>query len=134
MQIIDDQKGTVAMLSELRTNSVDDRPLVEVGCRCQMLALAGRPWALPDSAEDGEPELLGVLLIAPHLDDCQPIRLTRPIRPGPQQRGLAAACGGGDKRYLGFRRAIEGRDKFPALNQPQSCRTRLSAICPKYHA
>jgi hypothetical protein len=99
-----------------------------------LLAFAGRAVGLPDGAEDGEPELLGVLLVAPHLDDCQPMRLTWPIRPGPQQRGLAAACGGRDKRYLGFRRAIEGRDKFPALNQPQSYRTRLSLICPKCHA
>src|SRR5712672_3296399 len=122
------------MLSELRTNSVGDRPLVEFGCRCQLLALAGRARRLPDGAEDGDPELLGVLLIAPHLDDCQPIRLTRPIRPGPQQRGLAAACGGRDKRYLGPGRTIEGCEKFLAMNQMRSRRPRLSVICPKCHA
>ena len=134
MQIIDDQKGAVPMLGELRTNPVDDRPLVEVGCRCQLLATAGRAVGLPDGAEDGDPELLGVLLVAPHLDDCQPIRLTRPIRPGPQQRGLAAACGGRDKRYLGFGRTIERCELCPALNQMRSRRTRLSGICPKCHA
>ena len=122
------------MLGELRTNSVGDGPLVEVGCRGQLLAFAGRAGGLPDGAEDGEPELLGVLLVALHLDDRQPVRLTWPIRPGPQQRGLAAACGGRDKRYLGFGRAIKGREKFSALNQPRSCRTRLSVICPDYHA
>ena len=130
MQIVDDQKGAVAMLGELRTNPVDDRPLVEVGCRCQLLAFAGRAVGLPDGAEDGDPELLGVLLVALHLDDCQPIRLTRPICPGPQQRGLAAACGGRDKRYLGFGRTIEGCEKFLALNQLRSRRTRLSVDLP----
>src|ERR1700730_17492199 len=122
------------MLGELRTNPVDDRPLVEVGCRCQLLAIAGPAVGLPDGAEDGDPELLGVLLVAPHLDDCQPIRLTRPIRPGPEQRGLAAACGGRDKRYPGFGRTIEGCEKFPARNQLRSRWTRLSVIRPKCHA
>jgi hypothetical protein len=59
-----------------------------------MLAFAGRDRRLPDRAENGQPELLGVLLIAPHLDDCQPMQLTRTICPGPQQRSLAAACRG----------------------------------------
>src|ERR1700730_12674635 len=122
------------MPSELRTNSVGDRLWVEGGGRCQFSPLAGRARGLPDGAEDGEPELLGVLLVALHLDDCQPIRLTWPVRPGPQQRGLAAACGGRDKRYLGFGRAIEGCEKVPALNQLRSCRTRLSVICHRYHA
>src|SRR5882724_8237576 len=122
------------MLSELRANPVDDRAWVEAGCRCQLLALAGRAVGLPDGAEDGEPELLGILLVALHLDDCPPVRLTRPLRPGPQQRGLAAACGGRDKRYLGFRRPIEGCEKVSALNQPRSCRNWLSVICLEYHA
>jgi hypothetical protein len=33
-----------------------------------------------------------------------------------------------------LRRATERREKFPTLNQPRSCRTRFSWICPKYHA
>ena len=134
MQIIDDQKGAVAVLSELRENPVGDCPWAEAGCRGRLLAFAGRAVSLPDGAEDGEPELLRVLLVALHLDDCQSVRLTRSIRPGPQQRGLAAACGGRDQRYLGLRRAIEGCEKFPALNQPRSRRPRLSVICPEHHA
>ena len=93
VQIIDDQEGAVVMLGELRQNSLADGRFIEVGCRGQLFALAGRARRLPDGAEDGEPELLGVLLIAPHLDDRQPVRLTRTICPGPQQRSLAAACG-----------------------------------------
>jgi hypothetical protein len=38
---------------------------------------------LPDGAQDGEPELLGVLLVALDLNDSQPAQLTRAIRPGP---------------------------------------------------
>src|ERR1700691_4000641 len=121
------------MLSELRVNPVGDGLWVEVGCRSQLPASAGRPGCLPDGAEDGEPELLGVPLIALHLDDCQSIRPARPVRPGPQQRGLAAACGGRDQLSLALGRAIEGCEKFPAANQPQGCRTRLSLICRKYH-
>ena len=121
VEIIDDQEGTVGMRGELRQNSLGDGRFIEVGCRGQLFALAGSAGGLPDGAEDGEPELLGVLLIAPHLDNCQPVRLTRTICPGSQQRGLAAACGGGDKRYLRCRRAIQGREKVFALNQPRSC-------------
>ena len=102
------------MLGELRVNPVGDGLLVEVGCRGQLLAFAGRARRLPDGAEDGEPELLGVPLVALHLDDCQSVQLARPVRPGPQQRGLAAARGGRDQRYLGFCRAIEGCEKFSA--------------------
>ena len=70
MQIIDDQEGAIAMLGDLRQNSVGDGRFIEVGCRCQLFAFAGRARSLPDGAEDGKPELLGVLLIASHLHDC----------------------------------------------------------------
>ena len=125
MQVIDDQEGAVAMLGELRQNSLADGRFIEIGCRCQLFAFAGRARGVPDGAEDGKPELLGVLLIASHLHDCQPVRLTRPICPSPEQRSLAAACGGRDKRYLRCRRAIQGREKVSALNRLQGCRTWL---------
>ena len=134
VEIIDDQESAVAMPGQLRTNPVGDSRLIELGCRRQLLVFAGRPGCLPDGAEDGEPELLGVLLVALHLDDGQPVRLARPIRPGPQQRRLAASGGRRDQRDPGCYRAIEGREKFPALNQPRSGRIRLPLTCPRYHA
>ncbi len=131
MQIIDDQEGAIAMPGELRQNSLADGCFVEVGCRSQMLARAWRARRLPDGAEDGKPELLRVPLIAPHGHNREPVRQTRTIGPGPQQRSLAAACGSRDKRYLRRRRAIQGCDKFSALDQSQSRRTRLSLARPK---
>jgi hypothetical protein len=71
------------MSGEFRQNPLADGCLTEAGCRCQLFAFAGRTRRLPDRAEDGQPELLGVLLIAPHLDDGQPVPLTRTICPGP---------------------------------------------------
>src|SRR5260370_8099893 len=121
------------MLSEFRTNTVRDGPLVEVGCRRQLLALDERAGGLPDGDEDGEPELMRVLLVAPHLNHCQSIPPTGPIRPGPQQRGLAAACGARDKRYLRFRRAIEGPQKLSPLNQPPRSPPPLSLPSPHPH-
>jgi hypothetical protein len=83
VQIIDDQEGAIAMVGEFRQNSLADGRFIEVGCRCQPFAVAGRARDLPEGAEDGKPELLGVLLIAPHLYNCQPTRLTQCISPGP---------------------------------------------------
>ncbi|HEY1625406.1 MAG TPA: hypothetical protein VGG16_16570 [Streptosporangiaceae bacterium] len=88
-----------------------------------LVAFARRAGGLLDGAEHGEPELLAVLLVAPHLDDCQPVWLAWPVRPGPQQRGLTAPRGTRDERYPGFRRAIEGCEKLSAPDQPRSCRT-----------
>ena len=119
VEIIDDQERAVAVLGEFRQDPVGDGRFVEVGRRCQLLAFAPGAGGAPDRGEDGEPELLGVPLVAPHLHNREPVRATRTIGPGPQQRSLAAARRSRDQRYLRFRRAVEGRDKFPALNQPQ---------------
>ena len=45
VEVIDDQEGAAAMLGELRVNPVGDGLLVEVGCRGQLLAFAGRAGA-----------------------------------------------------------------------------------------
>ena len=94
MQIIDDQEGAIVNRSELGQDSLADGIFIEVGCRCQLFTLAGRARRLPDRAQDGQPELLGVLLTAPHLHDRQPVGLTWTFCPGPQQRSLAAPCRG----------------------------------------
>ncbi len=83
MEIIDDQEGAVVMRGEFGQDSLADGRFIEVGCRCQLFAFARRARRLPDRAEDGQPELLGVPLIAPHLDDGQPVRPARTICPGP---------------------------------------------------
>ena len=57
------------MRGEFGQDSLADGRFIEVGCRCQLFAFAGTAGGLPDRSEDGQPELLGVLLIAPHLDD-----------------------------------------------------------------
>jgi hypothetical protein len=68
------------------------------------------------------------------LNDSQSAQLTRAIRPGPQQRGLAAASRGRDERHLGLRRTIEGREKLTALNESRSGRTRRPVIGAGHHA
>jgi hypothetical protein len=122
------------MVGELRQNPLANGCFIEVGCPRQLFAVAGRARGLPEGAEDGKPELLGVLLIAPHLNDCQPIQLTRTISPRPQQRSLAAAGGRRDQRYLRCCCAIQGRDKVSALNEPRRRLARLRRRCPKRHA
>jgi hypothetical protein len=36
---------------------------------------------MTDRVEEGQPEVLGVLLVAPHLHDSEPVRLTRAVCP-----------------------------------------------------
>jgi len=60
VQIIDDQEGAIAMVGELRQNSLANGRFIEVGCPRQLFAVAGRDRALPEGVEDGKPELLGV--------------------------------------------------------------------------
>jgi hypothetical protein len=73
---------------------------------------------MPDRVEQGQAEHLGVLLVAPHLDDGEPARLIRTVRPGTQQRCLPAAGRGGDDRDLPGRRVVQGREKITPVDQP----------------
>ena len=134
MQIIDDQERTFAVLSELGQHPVAGGCFVEVRCRCQLLPVSRCTGCLPDCGKNSKPELLRVLLVALHLDDCQPVALAGAVCPRTQQRGLSAACRGRDERYLCFRSAIKGRDESWTLNQSRSCRTRLSRISVSCHA
>ncbi|HEX9625180.1 MAG TPA: hypothetical protein VF979_12440, partial [Streptosporangiaceae bacterium] len=52
---------------------------------------AGWGAGLTDRGEQGQPELLGVVLIALHLHDSQPVPLTRTVGPRAQQICLPAA-------------------------------------------
>src|SRR5258708_27308418 len=74
-----------------------------------------------DRAEQGKPELLGVLLIALHLDDGEPTGLARTVCPGAQQRRLPAASGSRDDRHLPRRRAIQSGEKITPVDQPGLC-------------
>ena len=71
-----------------------------------------------DRAEQGQPELLGILLIALHLDDSKPVRLTRTACPRAQQGRLPAAGRSRDDRHLFRRRAIQSGEKITPVDQP----------------
>ena len=76
---------------------------------------------MTDRVEQGQPELLGVLLVALHLQHGEPARLPRTAGPGAQQRRLPAAGRSRDDRHLPRRRAIQGSDKITPVDQPGSC-------------
>jgi len=76
---------------------------------------------MTDRAEQGKPELLSVVLVALHLHDSKPMRLTRPVRPRPQQRRLPTACGSRDDRHLPHHGAIQSSKKINPVDQPESC-------------
>ena len=82
-----------------------------------------------DRVEQGQPELLGVLLIALHLHDRKPMRLDRTVGPGAQQRRLPAAGRSRDDRHLLGRRAIKGSEKITPVDQPESCPSHQASVC-----
>ena len=80
---------------------------------------------MTDRVEQGKPELLGVLLVALHLDDGEPMRPARTARPRAQQRCLPAAGGGRDDRHLPRRRAIQRGEEIAPVDQPGDCWSHL---------
>ncbi len=133
VQIIDDEERTLALLRELGQDPLADSCLVEVRRRRPLLPVTRCAGCLSEGGKHGKPELLGVLLVALHLDDCHPVAPAGAVCPRPQQRGLPAAGRGRDQRYLCSRRAIEGSNEFRALNQSRSCRTWPCRICARCH-
>ena len=121
MEIINNQRDAAASIGELRQHPVDHRRCIEVGCRCWRFRAAVCTGDVTDRVEQGQPELLGVLLVALHLQDGEPARLPRTAGPGAQQRRLPAAGRRRDDRHLPRRRAIQGSDKITPVDQPGSC-------------
>jgi hypothetical protein len=84
---------------------------------------------MTDRAEQGQPELLGILLIALHLHDGEPVRLPRAVGPGAQQRRLPAAGRGRDDRHLPRRRTIQSGEKITPVDQPESYPSHRQKAC-----
>ena len=85
-----------------------------------------------DRVEQGKPELLGVVLVALHLQSGEPVRLPRTVSPGAQQGRLPATSRSRDDSYLPRRRAIQGSDKITPVDQPGSCWSHLR--WPRLHS
>ena len=121
MEIINNQRDAATSIGELRQHPVDHRRCIEVRCRCRRFRAAVCTGGVTDRVEQGKPELLGVLLVALHLQHGEPARLPRTVGPGAQQRRLPAAGRSRDDRHLPRRRAIQGSDKITPVDQPGSC-------------
>ncbi len=121
VEIINDQRDAATSIGELRQHPVDHRRRIEVGRRGRRFRAAVCTGGMTDRVEQGQPELLGVLLVALHLHDGEPVRLARTAGPGAQQRRLPAAGRSRDDRHLPRRRAIQGSEKITPVDQPESC-------------
>ncbi len=84
----------------LREHPLDHRRCVEVRRRCWQFGAAVCTGGMTDRVEQGKPELLGVVLVASHLHEGEPVRLARTAGPGAQQAGLAATGRNRDDRQL----------------------------------
>jgi hypothetical protein len=116
------------MVFQLRYHPVDHRTPVELECRCGRFRAAGCTRSTTDRAEQGQPELLGILLIALDLKDSKPMLLTRTVGPGAQQRRLPAAGRSRDDRHLLGRREIQGSEKITPVDQPESCPSHQASV------
>ena len=85
LEIINNQRDAAMSVGELRQHPVDHRRRVEVGCRCWQFRAAVCTGGVTDRVEQGEPELLGVVLVALHLHEGEAVRPARPAGPGAQQ-------------------------------------------------
>jgi len=119
VQIFDDQHDVATGVGELREHPVGDRPGIEFRCRDWRLRVAGRAAQTPDRVEQGKAEVLGVLLVALHLDYGELVRPIRPVRPRAQQRRLPAAGRSRDDRDPSCRRIIQGGEKITSIDQPE---------------
>ena len=73
---------TPAVLGQFRYDRVDHHVAVEIG-RSRLPSGIGRGVRLADRVQDGEPELLSILLVAGHRHEGDPAILARPVRPRP---------------------------------------------------
>jgi hypothetical protein len=92
---------------------------------------------MTNSAEQGKPELLRVLLVALHLHHGQPVWVIRTVGPRAQQRRLPAAGRSRDDRHLPRRGAIKSSEKVTPVDQPGSCaihRRRPAFTCALFSA
>ena len=107
---------------EIRQHPVGHRLRVEVGGRGRRFHAGRRGRSVPDRVEQGQPELLGVLLVAFHRQHGQPAPLPGTVGPGAHQRRLPAASRSRDDRHPVLRRAIQNSEKVTPVNQPRRCR------------
>jgi hypothetical protein len=121
VQVIDNQRDAGASLGELRQHPAGHRLPIEVRCRRRRFRGAGRSRGVTDRGKQSQPELLGVVLAARHLQHGELARLPRTFGPGAQQRRLPAAGRSRDDRHPPRRRTIQGSDKIAPVDQPGNC-------------
>jgi len=85
VEIINHQRDAAASVGELGQHPAGHRRRVEVRRRGRRFRTAVCAGGVTDRAEQGQPELLGVVLAALHLHEGEPVRLARPAGPGAQQ-------------------------------------------------
>ena len=74
VQIIYNQRDVAASIGELGQHPADHRRRIEIRGRRRRLRAAGRAGGMADRVEQGQPEILGVVLATAHLHDGEPVR------------------------------------------------------------
>jgi hypothetical protein len=128
VEIVDDQRDAAARVGELAEHSVGDRLDIEVRCRSRRFRVAGCAGGMTDGIKQGQPELLGVFLVAPHRHEGDAMRPIRIVCPRAQQRGLPAASRSGDDRHFPRCRAIQSGEKIAANDKPESVRATVTRL------
>ena len=80
MEVVDDQHDDFGLFRELRDDCFDHRVAIERwGSR--LGSGVSRGGRLADRVQNGEPELLGILLVARHRHECDPTILAGAVSP-----------------------------------------------------
>src|SRR5580704_12017812 len=124
IQIIKNQRDAATSIGELRQHPIDHCRRIEIRGRCWRFRTAGGGGSVTDRVEQGKPELLGVVLIALHMEFGEPVPPPRTVCPRAQQTCLPAASRSRDDRDLPRRRAFQGNYKITPVDQPGSCWSR----------
>ena len=83
VEIINSQRHAIMSVSELREHLVNQGVLIEIGRCGWQFRTAVCTGGVTNRVEQGQPELLGVVLVSPHLDEGKPMRPARLTGPGP---------------------------------------------------
>ena len=125
MQVVDHQDDRLLEQVQAGQQPIDDRVAVEARRSADPLHQPVLTDRTSELVDDRQPEVLGIALATCDGHPGGPIVQSLGLEPGPQQHGLAAACGRAGENYFARLGAYQPFEQQPALHEPASGRQAL---------